>query len=416
MYIINGGKRLEGEIKISGSKNSVLPILTATVLSFDETVIENCPLISDTLMTLKILKHLGCKVNVEGNTVTVNSRELTTCEVPYQLVKSMRSSIIFLGSVLSRMGEVKISYPGGCELGARPIDIHLEALKQLGAEITHEDDWIVCTGNKLFGKDITLHTPSVGATQNIMLSAVYAEGTTKIINAAREPEIIDLQNFLNAMGARIYGAGTSEVIIHGVKKLLHAKHTIIPDRIIAGTYLIAAAITKGSVTVETIPEHLMSVTDKLREAGCKIQLARDKIHLDASNGISCTKIATEPYPGFPTDLQPQFTSLLSIAHGKSIVHEQIFESRYKYANELIKMGADIKIENGNTFLIHGVKKLNGTQVFANDLRGGAALILAGLAAQNRTVVHDSNNFIMRGYEAIEIDLQLLGADIKKTTE
>lgn len=411
-YLINGRKKISGTLKLSGSKNSSLPILAASILNSGTTIIHNCPDISDVRITIKILKHIGCKVSFEKNTVIIDSSSVNFYDVPQNLVKQMRSSIIFCGSLLSRMKKVAISYPGGCSLGKRPIDFHIAAFKKLGAQIFEDDGNIICYGENLKGCEINLDFPSVGATQNIILAAIFADGTTKIINAAREPEIVDLQNFLKKMGADINGAGTSEIIINGVKTLHAVEYTVIPDRIVAGTFLLSAVITNGEIEItNVIPEHLP--LKNFLQFGCFIKTNANKIFLRAPDFIRpIENLQTVPYPGFPTDLQAQFVSVLSIANGKSIVHEKIFESRNKHIPELIKMGAKIKIlSDGTTFIIDGVKNLHCTDLFSKDLRGGAALILAALAAEGKTIVHDEN-YIERGYEKIECALQDIGADIK----
>jgi len=416
-YFINGGKKITGSLKSDGSKNSVLPILAASILNSGESVIHNCPNISDLNLTLEILKNIGCKIKFNNNTVIINAKNINSCYVPEKLVSEMRSSIIFLGSILSRMKQVSINYPGGCKLGKRPIDFHIKSLKKLGAQISEQDKLITCNGENLKSNNIRLRFPSVGATQNIMLAAVLTPGTTQIINAAREPEIIDLNNFLIKMGANIKGAGTEKIIINGVKKLnSNIEHSIIPDRIVAGTYLLAAAITNGNIILENIiPEHLP--LEYFKQTGCIIKTYKDKIYLRGPDNIKPIKFKTKPYPGFPTDLQAPFLSLLTLAKGKSIIYEKIFESRSKHIPELIKMGADIKIIQDKIFIINGVNKLNSNQVISKDLRGGAALILAGLAAEGQTVIQDKN-YISRGYDNIAVKLKSLGADIKykKTTE
>ncbi len=414
-YKVVGGNKLEGEVKIDGAKNSILPILASVVLNNHVSVIHNCPKISDTIVSIEILKAIGCKVTFyeEQKTIIIDSSTANITDVPEQFAREMRSSIIFLGAILGRFGQCKISYPGGCELGLRRINLHLKALRELGAEITERHGFIMCEAKKLTGTKINLDSPSVGATQNIMLAAVLAEGETTITNAAKEPEIVDLEKFLNGMGAKVYGAGTDCVVIKGVKKLHSVEHTIIPDRIIAGTYLTAAAITKGNITVENIiPSHIYPITSKLSEAGCTIYEENNKIHLISPEILKeIPTTTTLPHPGFPTDMQPQLMALLSIAKGTSVIFESIFESRTKHIGELVRMGADIILgSDGRTSVIKGVKMLKGTTVESKDLRGGAALILAGLAAEGETIVENSG-FVERGYEKIEEDLKSLGANI-----
>ncbi|MCL2593713.1 MAG: UDP-N-acetylglucosamine 1-carboxyvinyltransferase [Defluviitaleaceae bacterium] len=412
-YLIKGGNKIIGEIDICGAKNSILPILASVVLNENESIIHNVPKISDTFVAIDILKSIGCKVELKGSTIIVNSKDINNIEVPAGPVREMRSSIIFLGGILGRFKKVKISYPGGCELGARPIDFHIKAMRQLGATITEEQGFLMCEAKKLIGTRINLDFPSVGATQNIMLAAVFAKGETIISNAAKEPEIVDLQNFLNAMGASIKGAGTDMVVISGVQKLKAVEYKIMPDRIIAGTYLVATSITNGEILVkDVIPEHLNAITSKLIETGCDIKTFENSIWLKAPERLRAIhRLKTYPYPGFPTDMGPQFMTLLSIANGNSIVEETIFEGRNKHISEFMRMGANIVLlKDGMTSLITGVKNLNGTTVMAKDLRGGASLVLAGLCAEGETIVQNAS-FVERGYEHIEKDLKKLGANI-----
>ncbi|MCL2564655.1 MAG: UDP-N-acetylglucosamine 1-carboxyvinyltransferase [Defluviitaleaceae bacterium] len=412
-YHIKGGQRLSGQLSIYGAKNAVLPMLAAVVLNKGISVIHNCPRISDTFMVIKILKAIGADVKMEGTTITIDSTGADNYEVPEKYVREMRSSIIFLGSVLGRFGQVKISYPGGCELGARPIDLHLKGIRQLGANIVEEGGFIVAEAAKLKGARIDLDFPSVGATENIMLAAVLAEGRTIISNAAKEPEIVDMQNFLCAMGAKVSGAGKDTIVIDGVKNLHDVEYTVMPDRIVAGTYLTAAAITGGELLLTNVsPSHLHPITSKLAETGCEIKTEKTRVYLKAPKELKpIERLRTHPHPGFPTDMQPQLMALLSTAKGMSIVEETVFESRNKHISELIRMGANIVLlQDGMTSVVTGVKKLQGANVICRDLRGGAALILAGLAAEGKTVVTNSV-FVERGYVDIEEDLRIIGADI-----
>jgi UDP-N-acetylglucosamine 1-carboxyvinyltransferase len=416
-YHVTGGKRLSGEIKVGGAKNAVLPILAATVLNRGQSVIYNCPFIKDTFVALEILEALGCKTRIEKNVVIIDSKNFDDYKVPFNLLKEMRSSIIFLGGVLGAYGKAKVSFPGGCELGARPIDIHLDALRKLGVAITEKDGYILCEADVIKGCEIIFKFPSVGATENVMLAAVLGEGETNIINAAREPEITDLQNFLNAMGAKIKGAGTSRIVIEGLGKkgaLRETDYKIMPDRIVAATYLIAAAVTKGDLVINNVKyEDMYPVLSKLNEVGCLFKIERDRISMKSpAKPKAVDRIITEPHPGFPTDCQPQFSAALSVCEGTSIVTERVFESRNKHIGELIKMGADIILSrDGMNSIISGVKKLKGADVESKDLRGGAALIIAGLAAEGKTIVKNSC-YVQRGYEKIEEALSSLGADIK----
>ena len=413
-YIINGGKKLEGEIESDGSKNSVLPILAASLINGNESIIHNIPELKDVHTLSNVLENIGCKVEYNGNTMVINSKGELNTNIPEKPVKEMRSSIILMGAMLGRFKKVMISYPGGCEIGPRPIDLHLMGLKKLGVNITESHGYITCQCDKLIGKEIHLDYPSVGATENIMLAAVSAEGVTIIQNAAREPEIIDLQEFMNKTGANIIGAGSSTIKILGTKKFCNAEHTIIPDRIVAGTFLIAAAITGGTILLKNVLiDHLKPLMSKLTESGCSIEKFENAIKIRGPKRLNAIDIVrTQPYPGFPTDLQAQFMSLTTIAKGTSIIVETVFENRYKHAEELLKMGAKIKID-GRTAIIRGVKELTGARLTAKDLRGGAALVLAGLAAEGITTIDNTDNHIERGYADFDIKLKKLGADITK---
>ncbi|MGO1369344.1 UDP-N-acetylglucosamine 1-carboxyvinyltransferase [Senegalia sp. (in: firmicutes)] len=413
-YIIEGSNKLAGEITVRGAKNSVLPILAASILNNNMNIIFNIPDISDLKVMVKILKAIGCKVSVVENIVTIDSRNLDTVRIPEELVREMRSSIILMGAMLSRAGEVEVSYPGGCEIGVRPIDFHLKALKQLGAEIEESHGFIYCKGKNLKGADIQLDYPSVGATENIMLASIRAKGTTFIRNAAREPEIIDLENFLNAIGGKVYGAGTSVIRIDGVNSLSSVEHTIIPDRIVAGTYMVASAITKGEIILKNIQvEHIQSIIAKLRETGCSIYNNCTTLKIIGPKNISpIESLQTIPYPGFPTDMQAQMMALLTLSNGTSVVSETIFENRFKHVSELVRMGANIRTLS-NVAVIKGVGELTGAKVTAKDLRGGAALVLAGLAAEGTTIV-DNISHIDRGYEKLEQNLLSIGANIRRT--
>lgn len=411
-YYICGGKKLEGDLNVKGSKNAVLPILAATILNSSKSYIHNCPKILDTIIMIEILKSLGCKVELQEDTIIVDSSCCNLYEVPERYVKEMRSSIVFLGSLIGRFKNVIITYPGGCELGKRPIDLHFKALRKMGISITESDDLIVGKADNIMGTYINLDFPSVGATENIMLAAALAKGTTTIKNPAKEPEIVDLQNFLVSMGAKVYGAGTDIIYIEGVEKLHETEYTVIPDRIVTGTLLTAAAITKGEVYLNQVnTSHIQATISSLKECGCDIKAKQDIIYLKAPHILKpVNTIKTLPYPGFPTDMQPQFVALLSVSDGISSVTETVFESRYKYIDELMKMGANINIDDRKA-MIKGVKELKGATVEAMDLRGGAALIIAGLAALGETVVLNSKH-IQRGYENIENMLCNLGADIE----
>lgn len=414
-YIINGGNKLYGNVEIQSAKNSVLPILAASVLTDEKVTLVNVPHISDVRNMVNILSCLGCKAVYDGNNIIIDSSSADCFEIPSALAHELRSSVFLLGSVISRFRSAKIAYPGGCDIGLRPVDLHLTGLKRLGVQITEKNGYILCKCDKLSGNEIMLDCPSVGATENIMLAAAKAEGVTVIKNAAREPEIEDLQNFLNLIGAKVAGAGSGTLVIEGVKSLSGCEYKPIPDRIEAGTFLIGAAMCGGEITAEGVyPENISSLIHKLTENGCKIRIDNDKIVLENHRKLTSVKtIETQPYPGFPTDLQAQFTALCCICTGHSIVTENLFETRFKYVPELRKMGADVTVFGRNAF-VRGVDKFKGAQVLAHDLRGGAALVLAGLAAEGRSEVMDISH-IDRGYGSFEYKLRKLGADIVRVT-
>lgn len=411
-YVIHGGKRLEGELHIDASKNAVLPIIAATILCGNTTYLYNCPKILDVETMIEILQQLGCKIKWDNKTLIIDTSTIQNYDIPEQLVRKMRSSIILLGAIIGKLGKAKISYPGGCPLGARPIDLHLAAFKKMGIKVTEEHGFIICESSHLQGAKIHLDFPSVGATENIMLAATLAAGDTIIYNTAREPEIVDLQNYLNACGAKISGAGTETIYIQGVKRLHSVAYKAIPDRIIAGTYLVAAAMTRGVVTLKDIvPSHLGAIASKLEEAGCTIIEEREQLTLIAPKELKGLNIKTEPYPGYPTDMQSQMMALLCTCNEMSIIKENVFEARFKPAYELMRMGANISVE-GRIAIIKPVPFLMGTNVRAEDLRGGAALILAGLGARDVTVVEDIHH-IKRGYQDIASDLKKIGASIEE---
>ena len=411
-FVINGGRRLSGNLRVQGSKNSVLPILAATLLVKGKSVIHNCPVLSDTQSTIKILKTLGCKVVRQGNTITVDSDGAAGYEIPEDLMREMRSSVVFLGAVLGRIGKAEISAPGGCEIGLRPIDLHLYAIRKLGVNIDDSHGRLLCsTPDGLNGSKITFSFPSVGATENAILASVTAQGVTTVVNAAREPEIIDLCNFLNACGAKITGAGESVITVEGVRQLNGCEYSVICDRIVATTYLVAGALTGGDVELNnTIPSHLNAVLPLLEESGCDIRVRCKSIRLKGPRKLNrIDKLVTQPFPGFPTDAQAPFTTLATIAKGTTVIVENIFESRMKHIPELVRMGAKIRTES-RVAVIDGVDRLYGAEVFSPDLRGGAALVLAGLCAMGTTTVKNTA-FIDRGYEDLENNLCILNADV-----
>lgn len=412
-YIISGGRRLEGGVRIQTAKNSVLPILAASVLTDEPVTVLNVPDITDVRNMVRILGCLGCRARYSGNDIIIDSSSADNCEIPRALAHELRSSVFLLGSVISRFRKAKIAYPGGCDIGLRPVDLHLTGLKRLGVEITESNGYINCVCDKLAGNEIMLDCPSVGATENIMLAAVKAEGVTTIKNAAREPEIEDLQNFLNSMGAKVRGAGTGTVVIEGVQKLGGSVYQPIADRIEAGTFLIAAAMCGGDVELSGVnAENLSSLLHKLRENGCKLRIKNDKIYIKSDKRpVSVKSVETQPYPGFPTDLQAQMTALCCVCAGNSIIAENLFETRFKYVPELRKMGADITVIDRCAF-VRGVEKLKGAAVVAHDLRGGAALVIAALAAEGDSEVLDISH-IDRGYSGFEYKLSSLGAKIKR---
>ncbi len=409
-YIIEGGNKLEGEVTVSGSKNASLPIIAAAILNPGVTKLYNVPNIHDTQITLQILKYLGCKIKKNRGKIEINSKNIIKKDIPEHLMNQMRSTVILAGAILGRFGEAKFSYPGGCDIGARPIDLHLSAFQKLGINITEEYGFITCKCDKIIGANIDLDFPSVGATENIILASIYAQGVTQITNAAMEPEIVDLAKCLNKMGAKIEGAGTNIIKITGIQKLKDMSYTVMQDRIEAGTFLCAAAVTGGNICLNyKTPEHITPLLNKLEEAGCIININDKKVYIKAPKKLKAVDIKTMPYPGFPTDLQSVLASSLCLAKGTSVIVENIFENRYRYVPELKKMGAKITIE-GKTAIIKGVRKLTGANVKSTDLRGGACLVLAGLAAKGITTVNNIE-YILRGYEHLDKKLNDIGAKI-----
>ena len=412
--LIEGARKLSGEVEVQGAKNSALPILAATILSGGENVLCNCANISDIDAAVGILRYLGGSVSRHHTTMLVNTDSLCRFDIPLDLMREMRSSIVFLGAVLSRHKRARLSFPGGCELGPRPIDLHLKALRQMGAVINEHHGILDCYAPKgLTGTKISLSFPSVGATENILLAAVNAKGTTTLTNAAREPEIVDLAEYLNKCGAKIYGAGEGIIVVDGVGKLHGTQHTIIPDRIVASTLLSCAAVTGSEILLKgVISQHLSSVISIFEEAGCKVKADKGEISFCAPERLNAVKnIRTMPYPGFPTDAQAPLMSALTVARGTSCFVENIFESRFKHVGELLRLGANIKVE-GKVAVVEGVSGLSGALVEAQDLRGAAALITAGLAAEGTTEV-TGIKYLERGYDSFETVLSDLGASVRK---
>ena len=409
-----GGNRLVGTVKTSGAKNAVLPIIAASILGTSPSRLDEIPALEDVRTICAVLECLGIKVDAsEPHTLKIDSREITSCEAPYELVRSMRASFLVMGPLLARKGYARISQPGGCAIGTRPIDLHLKGFEALGVKIEQGHGYIDASAPEgMTGANIYLDFPSVGATENIMMAAAMANGTTVLENPAEEPEIVDLANYLNQMGARVRGAGTNVITIEGVSELHGVQHSVIPDRIEAGTYMIAAAMTGGDVIIENVlPEHQKPLIAKLREAGALVEEDIDRIHVVGSGRLKAVDIKTLPYPGFPTDMQAQMMAMLSVAEGRSKITETVFENRFMHVVELNRMGANITTE-GRSAVITGPAHLTGCTVRATDLRAGAAMILAGLVAEGATEICDIYH-IDRGYEEIAAKLTRLGADIKR---
>jgi UDP-N-acetylglucosamine 1-carboxyvinyltransferase len=410
--IISGGKRLHGKVKISGAKNAALPILAATILCPGRHSIKNVPQLRDVTTMASILENLGSGVKIEDTTAVVESDGFRKHEAPYDLVKTMRASVVVLGPLLARLGQAKVSMPGGCAIGARPINLHLMALEKMGANISLEDGYVLAKAKKLKGADIYFDTPSVTGTENVLMAAILAQGLTRIENAAMEPEVIDLANALRSMGAKIKGAGESVIEIEGVKELSPLNYTVIPDRIEAGTFMTAAAITQGDIILENCrPDHLDAVVNKLRSTGATIELEGNGLRVTVSSRPVAQNIKTMPYPGFPTDMQAQFMALMSVAKGTNIITETIFENRFMHVAEIRRFGADITVE-GSSATVKGVKSLKGAPVMATDLRASASLVITGLCAEGETVI-DRVYHLDRGYEHIEDKLTALGANMKR---
>ncbi len=413
IWTVRGRGPLEGSVTVQGAKNAVLPILAATILTGCETELTNCPQLLDVEASLNILRHLGCAVERSGDVIHIDSTRVSLCSIPHELMRAMRSSVIFLGAIAARCGEAWLSMPGGCELGPRPIDLHLEAMRALGAEVSEQGGDIVCRAGKLRGAHIALSMPSVGATENAMIAACAAEGMTRITNAACEPEIVSLQGFLRALGADMDGAGTPEIVIRGFTPRKKVGWRVMPDRIVASTLLCACALAGGDVQLRGVqPQDFASVTDALGAMGCEIGQTSHTLRL-RSNALlrAAPLIQTRPYPGFPTDAQPLMMAAALRARGTTVFVENIFPNRYRQAGQLRRMGADIRVQ-GRVAMVSGVPALHGAAVSAEDLRGGAALVIAALGAEGESIINDPGH-IDRGYDGLDTALRALGADVQK---
>lgn len=413
-YAIKGGNPLVGDVEIGGAKNAALPILAASAMTDETVYIENMPDVRDTNVMLQAIENIGGLVErIDRHTVRISGRTIRDMVIDDDCVKKIRASYYFLGALLGKYKRAQVTLPGGCNIGLRPIDQHIKGFRALGADVRIEHGLVIADTQRLKGGHIYMDVVSVGATIDVMIAAVMAEGQTIIENAAKEPHVVDVANFLNSMGAVVKGAGTDVIRIKGVPRLHGTEYAIIPDQIEAGTFMFAAAVTKGDVTVKNvIPKHLESITAKLTEIGCEVDESDDAVRVVAAKPLTHTHVKTLPYPGFPTDMQPQITVALGLSRGTSIVTESIFENRFKYVDELTRMGASIKVEGGNTAIIDGVSRYTGASISAPDLRAGAALVIAGLSAEGTTVIDDIR-FIERGYEDFHIKLQSLGAQIEK---
>ncbi len=411
-FQIEGPARLQGEVEISGAKNAALPCLAATLLTAEPVHLRNLPNVRDIRTMQKLLQHIGVFLSAGANEATIEAREIDSADAPYELVKTMRASVLVLGPLLARSGRVRVSLPGGCAIGVRPINLHLSALEKLGAEVSLDHGYVEVKAARLSGAEIVFDTVTVTGTENAMLAATLAPGTTRLVNAAREPEVADLARLLRAMGARIAGEGTETIVIEGVDSLHTASHEVVADRIEAGTYALAAALTRGDVTVRRCPpEHLKALTTRLNAAGTRVETASDSLRVRTEGSLNAQDVATAPYPGFPTDLQAQWMALATGMDGVSTITETVFENRFHHVAELVRMGARIKLE-GRWAVVEGPTRLTGANVMASDLRASAALVLAGLAAEGETVI-DRVYHLDRGYERMEEKLNALGGRVKR---
>ena len=415
-YAVKGGNPLVGEVEIGGAKNAALAILAASIMTDETVLIENVPDVRDTNVMLQAIENIGGRVErIDRHTVSICARTIRDMVIDDDFIKKIRASYYFLGALLGKYKRAQVTLPGGCNIGLRPIDQHIKGFRALGADVRIEHGLVIAETGRLRGGHIYMDVVSVGATIDVMIAAVMAEGQTIIENAAKEPHVVDVANFLNSMGAVIKGAGTDVIRIRGVARLHGTEYAIIPDQIEAGTFMFAAAVTRGDVTVKNvIPKHLESISAKLTEIGCEVEESDDAVRVVAAKPLTHTHVKTLPYPGFPTDMQPQITVALGLSRGTSIVTESIFENRCKYVNELTRMGASIKVEGGNTAIIDGVSRYTGASISAPDLRAGAALVIAALAAEGDTVIDDIR-FIERGYEDFDLKLRSLGAQIEKVS-
>lgn len=414
-YVIKGGTPLRGEVDISGAKNAALALIAAAIMTDETVVIDNLPDVRDINVLLQAIEGIGAVVvRLTRNSVKINAGTISSVTVDYEYIRKIRASYYLLGALLGRFNEAEVALPGGCDIGTRPIDQHIKGFKAMGAEVKIEHGMIKTKAEELLGNHIYMDVVSVGATINIMLAAALAKGNTILENAAKEPHVVDVANMLNSMGANIKGAGTDVIRIKGVEKLHKTEYSVIPDQIEAGTFMCAAAATRGDVLVKNvIPKHLEAITAKLLEIGCTIEEYDDAVRVIGTDNLKCTQVKTLPYPGYPTDMQPQIVVTLAISQGTSIVTESIFENRFKYVAELNRMGANIKVE-GNTAIIDGVSGYTGAEINAPDLRAGAALVIAGLVAKGFTTIDDIK-YIQRGYESFEVKLRNLGANIEKVS-
>lgn len=414
-YLINGGRKISGQVKLEGAKNSVLPIIAGAILTNEQVIIEDCPKLIDVMNMLEILCHLGGKYKFEDGNLIIDASAINRCDIPCELTSKLRGSSYYIGALLSRLKRVKLGCTGGCNIGERPVDIHIASLEKLGAIFNQENEYLSAYYKEQKPNEIWLNYPSVGATENLLLASVFIQGKTKIKNCAKEPEVVDLMNFLNSMGANIRGAGSNEIIIEGVKKLHGTTYKPIKDRIEAGTFLISACITGGEIEIKGCKsENILPLLDKFLNNTCKVYIKDDIIYTKSTARIKSFSFTTGPYPQFPTDMQAQTMSLLAIANGNSVITEKVFTARFNQVPELIKMGAKISVHN-NTAIVKGVPELHGAKLYAQDLRGGASLVLSALCAKGQSVVYGVEH-IERGYSGFDEKLRLLGAELKKIKE